>query len=91
VESRYIVGEVVFGFGVLDRKTGVLSVTFSADVPFGEADGVVKTATELLTPESSALLGPGLVRVSWPNPRTLSLTLPPARESGLCGAWRDKR
>ena len=36
VERRYIVGAIVSGAGVLDRRTGVISVTFTDPVPFGE-------------------------------------------------------
>ena len=91
VERRYIVGAIVSGTGVLDRRTGVISVTFTNAVPFGEAGAAPVGAETLLSPASLDLLGPGAVRVAWANPRTVLLTLPPARESNLCAAWRAVR
>ena len=91
VERRYIVGAIVSGAGVLDRRTGVISVTFTDPVPFGEPGAAPVAAAELLSPASRSLLGPGDARAAWANPRTLLLTLPPARESGFCAAWREVR
>ena len=91
VERRYIVGAIVSGTGVLDRRTGVISVTFTDPVPYGEPGAAPVDAPALLSQTSLNLLGPGDVRVAWANPRTVLLTLPPARESGLCAAWREVR
>ena len=91
VERRYLVGAMISGTGVLDRRTGVISVTFTDKVPYGEPGAAPVDAAALLSQASLDLLGPGEVRVAWANPRTLLLTLPPARESGLCTAWREVR
>jgi len=91
VERRYIVGAIVSGAGALDRRTGVISVTFTDPVPYGEAGAAPVAADALLSRTSLNLLGPGDVRVAWANPRTMQLTLPPARESSLCAAWREVR
>jgi hypothetical protein len=91
VERRYIVGAIVSGTGVLDRRTGVISVTFTDPVPYGEPGAAPVDAQTLLSRTSLDLLGPGDVRVAWANPQTVLLTLPPARESGLCAAWREVR
>ena len=91
VERRYIVGAIVSGAAVLDRRTGVISVTFTDPVPYGEAGAAPVAADALLSSTSLDLLGPGDVRVAWANPRTMQLTLPPARESSLCAAWREVR
>mgnify|MGYP006132920303 CR=1 FL=1 len=91
VERRYIVGAVVTGSGVLDRRTGVISVTFTDPVPYGEPGAEAVAASTLLSDESQALLGPGDVRVAWVNQRTVLLTLPHARESSLCTRWRSVR
>ena len=88
-ERRYVVGAKVVGEGVLDRRTGVMTVTFSHEVPFAAADAA--DADRIFTPASLATMGPGEIRATWTSPTILRVTLPEARQSGLCAAWRAVR
>ena len=56
-ERRYVVGAKVTGEGVLDRRAGILTVTFSRDVPFSDDDAA--DADRIFNPASLATMGPG--------------------------------
>ena len=88
-ERRYVVGAKVTGEGVLDRRTGILTVTFSRDVPFSDDDAA--DADRIFNPASLATMGPGEIRAAWTSPNILRVILPEARRSGLCAAWRAVR
>ena len=88
-ERRYVVGAKVTGEGVLDRRAGILTVTFSRDVPFSDDDAA--DADRIFNPASLATMGPGEIRAAWTSPNILRVILPEARRSGLCAAWRAVR
>ena len=96
---RYVVGAVVASEGALDRKTGVLTFDFDRDVPFGlraiadagsSGSPVLERPETVFSADALAVLGP-LRELRWLSPRRLRATLPDARESGLCAAWRARR
>ena len=73
----------------MDRRAGILTVTFSRDVPFSDDDAA--DADRIFNPASLATMGPGEIRAAWTSPNILRVILPEARRSGLCAAWRAVR